>query len=91
MAFRLATSLAAFQITLLLPPSPISKFEIRNPKFLSRQLPILDPVRLIRLGAETLFPISLVIRIVPFKPGHFTVALEGENVGCYPIQEPPIV
>src|SRR4029079_9555238 len=46
-----------------------------------RQLPVLEAVRLVGLGAQPLVAVCLVILVVPLEPDHLTVPLEGEDVG----------
>src|SRR4026207_2199851 len=41
--------------------------------------------------SETLFLISLVIRVVAFKPKHFAVAFKRENVRRDPVEKPAVV
>src|SRR5437764_12414998 len=59
--------------------------------FLSRQLPVLDPMWLIGLGAETTFAIRLVVLVIAFEPDDRAVALECEHVSRDAIEEPAIV
>src|SRR3954470_1779595 len=42
----------------------------------TRQFSILDPVRLVGLGAKASMPIRLVVLVVAFEPDHLAVALE---------------
>src|SRR5688572_7471627 len=55
------------------------------------QLPILDPVRRVRVRAETTFAIRFVVLVVAFEPHHAAVALEGEHVRGDAVQEPAVV
>src|SRR5690606_38411588 len=52
------------------------------------QLPVLHPVRLVRLGAEPLLPVGLVLLVVALEPDDAAVALEGEDVGGDAVEEP---
>src|SRR5512145_311315 len=58
---------------------------------LARQLPIANPMRLIRFFAETFFPIGLVIAIVALEPHDFAVAFKRKDVRRDPVEKPPIV
>src|SRR5438477_3848995 len=55
------------------------------------ELPVLDPVRLLRLGAEAAAPVGLVVLVVALEPHRTAVALEGEDVGRNAVEEPAIV
>src|SRR3954451_23398613 len=57
----------------------------------TRQFSILDPVRLVGLGAKASMPICLVVLVVAFEPDHLAVTLEREHVGRNAVEEPPIV
>src|SRR5487761_2136899 len=54
----------------------------------SREGLVAQAVGLVRLGAESLVTLGLVVREVPFKPAHHRVALEGEHVGGDAVEEP---
>ena len=58
---------------------------------LARQLPVLDPVRLVGRGAETGFPVRLVLGIVPVEPDHLALPLEGQDVGGDAVEEPAVM
>src|SRR5207249_3136221 len=53
-----------------------SHHRLRQFRASARQLPVFDPVRLIRRRAEAALPIGFVILIVPFEPHHLAVAFE---------------
>src|SRR5207248_7563116 len=53
--------------------------------------PVLDPVRALRLRAEPLAPVRLVVLVVALEPDDAAVALEGEDVGRDTIEEPAVV
>src|SRR5687768_1926995 len=48
------------------------------------------PVRVVGLGAELLAPLGLVLAEVALEPADLRLALEGEDVGGHPVQEPPV-
>ena len=50
-----------------------------------------DPVRLVRRGAQFLVPERLVVADVPLEEPDLAVALEGEDVGRDPVEEPAVV
>src|SRR5437867_11414632 len=41
--------------------------------------------------AEALFAVRIILAVVPFEPDDFAVALEGQNMGCDPVEKPPVV
>src|SRR6185436_13728967 len=57
---------------------------------LPRQLPVLDPVRLIGRGAEAALPVGFVVLVVALEPDHLAVALEREDVRRDAIEEPAV-
>ena len=56
-----------------------------------RQVPVFDPMRLVRRSAEARMAIGFVIGIIPFKPNHAALAFEGEDVRRHAIQKPAVV
>src|SRR5258707_4474897 len=77
-------------------PAPASRMtavsEVTSrPPALSRQLPVLNPVRLVGVGAEATVAIGLVVLVVALEPDNGAVALEREHVRCDAIQEPAVV
>src|SRR5450830_59044 len=58
---------------------------------LGRELPVLDPVRAVGLGAEALVAVGLVILVVAFVPDDLAVALEREHVRRDAVEEPAVV
>ncbi len=56
-----------------------------------RQRLVLDPVRLGGVGAQLLLPQDLVLAEVALEPAHLRIALERQDVGGDPIEEPPVV
>ena len=52
---------------------------------------VLDPVRLICLSAEFLATVLVVLGEVSEEPAHLRVALEGQDMGGDPVEEPTIV
>ena len=52
---------------------------------------VLDAVGLVGVGAELLVPQRLVLGEVALEPAHLAVALEREDVGGDPVEEPPVV
>src|SRR5437899_10684023 len=58
---------------------------------LPRELPVLDPVRLVRRRAEAALPVGLVILIIPLEPNDLAVALERQPMRRDAIEEPSIV
>src|SRR4051812_13035623 len=56
-----------------------------------RQLPILDPMRPVRLDAEAFFLVFLVRLVIPLEPDDLTVPFEREDVRGDPVEEPAIV
>src|SRR5690349_6382159 len=55
------------------------------------ELPILDAMRPICLGAEATLPVGLVVLVIAFEPHHPAVALERQHMGGNPIEKPPVV
>ena len=45
------------------------------------QRAILDPMRIVGVGAQACFAVGFVFRIVAVEPDHFAVTLEGEDMG----------
>src|SRR5258707_11322887 len=58
---------------------------------LSRQLPVLDTVRLIGCGAEPALPIGFIVLIIALEPHDLAVAFEREHVRRDAIEKPAIV
>ena len=58
---------------------------------LPRQLPVLDPVRLIGFGAEPALAIGFVVLVVALEPHHLAVAFERQDVRRDAVEEPAIV
>jgi hypothetical protein len=54
-------------------------------------MPVLDPARLVRCGAQSGLPVSFIFRIVTVKEDHLALALEGEDMRRDPVEEPPVV
>src|SRR4051812_26620578 len=52
---------------------------------------VLDAVRLVRVGTQTLLAIDFVVAEVAFEPPHLAVTFEGQNVGSNAIEEPTIM
>ena len=48
-------------------------------------------MRLVRRGAELSVAVLLVLREVALEPADLAVALEGEDVGRDPVEEPAVV
>ncbi len=59
--------------------------------FYRRELPVLDPMRPVGLGAQPAVAVGLVVLVVPFEPLHAAVAFEGEHVRGDAVEEPPVV
>ena len=57
----------------------------------ARQLSILDPVRLVGLGAEPAVAIRLVVLVVALEPHHLAVAFERQHVRRDAVEEPAVV
>ena len=57
----------------------------------SVELPVLDPVRLVGVGAEAARAVRLVVLVVALEPLDVAVALEGEDVGGDAVEEPAVV
>ena len=55
------------------------------------QLPVLDAVRLVGLGAEPRVPVRLVVLVVALEPHDLAVALEGQDVRGDAVEEPAVV
>src|ERR1019366_1301100 len=51
------------------------------------QLPVLDPVRLVRAHALALLQVGRVILVVPFVPDHLGIALKGKDVRGDAVEE----
>jgi hypothetical protein len=62
-----------------------------GPGLLSSELPVLDPMRLVRRPPQPFLAVFLVIGIVPFEPHNAAVPLKSQDVGCDPIQKPPVM
>src|SRR5574338_1428961 len=81
----------------LRPPHPHFRTVPTLPTFLTiqrslpRQLPVLDPVRLVGFGAEAALAVGFVVLVVTLEPHDLTVAFEGEHVRRDAIEEPPVV
>src|SRR6266545_5347250 len=58
---------------------------------LSCQLPVLDPMRRIRFGAEAAAPVCFVVLVVALEPDDAAVAFEGEHVRGDAIEKPAVV
>src|SRR5262249_3351124 len=58
---------------------------------LTSQLPILDAMRMLRLGTQTPLAVRFVILVVPLEPDDLAVALEREHVRRDAIEEPAVV
>jgi len=56
-----------------------------------RQLPVLDPMRVLRGGAEPHLSVRLVFRIVAVEPDDLAVTFEREDIRRDPIEKPAIV
>jgi len=56
-----------------------------------RQMPVFDPVRLVRGGAETRLPVPFVLGIVAVEPDHPALSLEGEDMGGDPVEKPAVM
>ena len=57
----------------------------------SRQMPVLNSMRLVRGGSETCFSIGFIFRVIPIEPDHFTVALKGEYMCSDTVEKPSIM
>src|SRR6266550_5244168 len=57
----------------------------------TRELPVLDPVRLICRRSQPRLAIFFILRIVSFKPDDLAVAFEGEDVRRDSIQKPAVM
>jgi len=57
----------------------------------SRQLPVLNPMRLVGGGAEALVAVGFVFGIVSLKPRDLAVAFEREDVRRDAIEEPTVM
>src|SRR4029077_3757919 len=58
---------------------------------LSDQLPVLEPVRLGRVGSFALDKVGVVVLEVALEPPHLAVVLERQHVGRDAIEEPAVV
>src|SRR5512133_143813 len=56
---------------------------------LSRELSILDAMRMVGLRAEAALAIRFVVLVVALEPHDLAVAFEGQHVRGDPIEEPP--
>ena len=60
-----------------------------NPR--SGQFPVFNPVRLIRLNAQSPLAIRFIIGVIALKPQYLRIAFKGQNMGRNPIQKPAIM
>ena len=56
-----------------------------------RQLPILDPMRLVGGGAEASVAVGLVILVIPLEPHDLALAFERQHMGGDAVEEPAVV
>ena len=56
-----------------------------------QQLPVLDPVRLVSVGAQAPMAIGFVVLIVPLEPHRLAVALECQHVFGDAVEKPAVV
>src|SRR4051812_27881200 len=79
-----------------MPAAATTRSTVRSASALTPRSPlherlVPDPVRLVGLGAEATVPVDLVVAEVAFEPPDLGVALEREDVGGDPVEEPPVV
>ena len=71
----------------------LSRYVRMNLELYSRphQRLVLNPVRLIRIGALPLLQILDVRLVIPFKPDNLRLSFKRKHVRSNPIEKPPIV
>ena len=86
-----AGSLGRIRSRTAVPASPARLASPACPTRLPRQLPILNPVRLVGIVAKPALLVGFVVLIVPLEPDNLAVALEREHVRGDAVEEPAVV